>query len=530
MDEYCLYLRKSRLDMEAEARGEGDTLARHRAALVKLAHAKGLSITGIYQEVKSGETIAARPEMQRLLNDVEDGRWAGVLVMEVERLARGNTTDQGIVADTFKYTNTKIITPAKVYDPSNEFDEEYFEFGLFMSRREYKTINRRLQRGRQASLNEGKFIAGKAVYGYERYKLPKEKGYSLRVIPEQAEIVRMIFDWYVNGETGPDGLPRQLGAMTIAKRLDAMGVPSPTGGKWPPCTITGIIKNPTYIGMIRWSHRPTVKRMVDGAMVITRPVHDDVPLSPGIHEPILDKTIWERAQWILRSRSHAPVPKSSQIKNPLAGIIHCSKCGHSMERRVFQHGRDMLLCPNKDCDCMSSVLEDVESAVLSSLRVWLAAYKVKIASEHNSATDFSLQRSDRSVKQLQLSMNTLKKQMNSLYDLLEQGIYTTETFLARSQVITEKLSELDRELSDAKARGEQQERLRRSRFEIIPRIEHVLNTYPTLSDPKEKNDMLKEVLDKAVYSKTQGGRWTPSDMELLVFPKLTENENTHQSL
>lgn len=227
MDEYCLYLRKSRIDLEAEANGQGDTLARHRAALLKLAQKRGFNITGCYEEVRSGESIAARPEMQRLLNDVEDGRWAGVLVMEVERLARGNTTDQGIVADTFKYSDTKIVTPNKIYDPGDEFDEEYFEFGLFMSRREYKTINRRLQRGRRASLSEGKYIAGKATYGYERYKLSGEKGYSLRIIPEQAEIVRQIYNWYVNGELLPDGTLRPLGSYTIAKRLDARGIPSP---------------------------------------------------------------------------------------------------------------------------------------------------------------------------------------------------------------------------------------------------------------------------------------------------------------
>lgn len=523
MDEYCLYLRKSRLDLEAEARGEGDTLARHRAALMKLAKAKGLNITGIYQEVRSGETIAARPEMQRLLNDVEDGRWAGVLVMEVERLARGNTTDQGIVADTFKYTNTKIITPAKVYDPSNEFDEEYFEFGLFMSRREYKTINRRLQRGRQASLNEGKFIAGKAVYGYERYKLPKEKGYSLRIIPEQAETVRLIFDWYVNGEIGPDGVYRQLGAFTIAKRLDALGIPSPTGGKWPACTITGIIKNPTYIGMIRWSHRPTVKKMVDGVMVMSRPVHDDVPLSPGIHEAIIEKDLWDQAQRILRSRSHAPVPKSIQIKNPLAGLIFCSKCGYSMERRVFQHGRDMLKCPNKDCDCMSSVLEDVEAALLDTLRLWLAEYKIKVASEQSSVKLSGGSSSEKAIKQLQQSMSTLKKQMDNLYDLLEQGVYTPDTFVTRSQVLTEKMAAVNHELAEVEARCDRQARLHRSRFEIIPRIEHVLEAYPTLEDPREKNKMMKEVLEKAIYKKTQGGRWIPSDMELLIFPRLNDD-------
>ena len=63
-----------------------------------------------------------------------------------------------MVSNAFQYSGAKIITPQKIYDPNNEFDEEYFEFGLFMSRREYKTINRRLQRGREISTQEGKNI------------------------------------------------------------------------------------------------------------------------------------------------------------------------------------------------------------------------------------------------------------------------------------------------------------------------------------------------------------------------------------
>ena len=158
-NEYCIYLRKSRADFEAESHGEGETLSRHRTALIALANKQNLSVTKIYEEVVSGDTIAARPVMQQLLEDVSAGLWKGVLVMEVERLARGDTMDQGLVAQTFKYSNTLIVTPLKTYNPNDEFDEEYFEFGLFMSRREYKTINRRLQRGREASAREGKFIA-----------------------------------------------------------------------------------------------------------------------------------------------------------------------------------------------------------------------------------------------------------------------------------------------------------------------------------------------------------------------------------
>ena len=127
---YCMYLRKSRAD------NPGDSLevvlSRHEQELLRVGQKLGLSVTQIYREVVSGETIAARPEMQKLLSAVESGAWEGVLVMEVERLARGDTIDQGIVAQAFQFSNTKIITPIKIYDPQNEYDEEYFEFALFM--------------------------------------------------------------------------------------------------------------------------------------------------------------------------------------------------------------------------------------------------------------------------------------------------------------------------------------------------------------------------------------------------------------
>ena len=171
MESYVIYLRKSRADLEAEAHGEGETLSRHKTALLALAKRLNLTVSEIYQEVVSGETIAARPMMQQLLQEVSEGKWTGVIVMEVERLARGDTMDQGLVSQTFKYSGTKIITPLKIYDPANEFDEEYFEFGLFMSRREYVTTNRRLQRGRQASAREGKFVGSVAPFGYKLIKI-----------------------------------------------------------------------------------------------------------------------------------------------------------------------------------------------------------------------------------------------------------------------------------------------------------------------------------------------------------------------
>ncbi len=114
----------------------------------------GLPVSRLYREIVSGETIAARPVMRRLLSEVEGGLWDGVLVMEIERL-RAATRSTRASSRARSPSHTKIVTPAKTYDPDDEFDEEYFEFGLFMSRREYRAINRRLQRGRRASALEG---------------------------------------------------------------------------------------------------------------------------------------------------------------------------------------------------------------------------------------------------------------------------------------------------------------------------------------------------------------------------------------
>lgn len=520
MEQYLIYLRKSRADRDAEAQGQEDTLARHRAALLELARARGLTISKIYEEVVSGETITARPEMQKLLHDVEAGFFAGVLVMEVERLARGNTRDQGIVSETFQYSGTKIVTPLKTYDPNDESDQEYFEFGLFMSRREYKTINRRLQRGRTASLQEGKYIAGTAPYGYRKVKLPHQKGYTLELIPDEAEVVRRIFDLYVTGEPQPGGGLRQCGIFTIAKRMDAEGHLSPSGAKWPPCTVKDILINPTYAGMIRWSYRPTVKRMESGQVVETRPVNHNIPHTPGLHPATIELSTWETAQQIMKSRSHAPMPGNRTTQNPLVGLLFCSICGRSMERRKFTHGRDMLMCPTKDCPTKGSVLEEVECSLLDAIRLWLAQYKVSAESEPASDHGRSVQNAIRAVTRFSGNLSTLQKQRDSLYDLLEQGVYTTALFLERSNAISAKIADAKQVLAEAQACLDSEQSLAENQLTIIPQIENILDQYTTLDTPQEKNELLKRALFKVIYTKTQGGRYAHSDMSLTVEPKI----------
>lgn len=192
--------------------------------------------------------------MLDLLTDVEDEKWTGIFVVEVERLARGDTMDRGIVAQTFQYSNTLIVTPMLMYDPSNSDDEEYFEFGLFMSRREFKTINRRLQSGRLGSVKDGKYAANRPPYGYTRVKLPG-KGWTLEPHPEQAPVVQLIFDMYTNADP-----KKRKGTGLIARYLNDKKVPTARNREWTVATINGMLRNPVYIGNIRWNSRPVIKK------------------------------------------------------------------------------------------------------------------------------------------------------------------------------------------------------------------------------------------------------------------------------
>ena len=524
---YCIYLRKSRADVEAEARGEGETLKRHEQALLELAKRLKINVTKIYREIVSGETIAARPVMQQLLSDVEQGMWEGVLVMEVERLARGDTIDQGIVAQTFKYTGTKIITPMKIYDPNNEFDEEYFEFGLFMSRREYKVINRRLQRGRVASVQEGKWVGNKPPYGYIRKKLEGQKGYTLVPHPEQADIVRMIFELYTKGERQADGSFERLGVSLIVRKLNELHIPPAKGDVWVPSTIQTILRNPVYIGKIRWNFRPQIKKMVDGKMQKTRPraKPEDWILVDGLHEPIIDIGTWNLAQEYLAENPPKPCPKDTGIKNPLAGIVVCGVCGRRMVRRPYSNGQpDTLMCPSTACSNVSSQLSYVEEHLLSALEEWLRNYKLDwgLMDEQKPGEDIQIEVMKKNIKKIDEELTTLEKQMNNIYDLLEQGIYSTETFLERSKIINERIKEARQAKEKLIQELHREEMREESKKNIIPKIENVLELYKTTEDPAIKNKLLKEVLDKAVYTKTVNGRWhnRPDEFELVLYPKL----------
>lgn len=506
---YCIYLRKSRADMEAETRGEGETLARHRQTLLTLAQNMGLVVGCIHQEIVSGDSIANRPVMQQLLHEVEDGKWQGVLVMEVERLARGDTIDQGMVARAFEYSHTRIITPTKMYDPADEFDSEYFEFGLFMSRREYKTIKRRLARGKQAAVAEGQYIGTVPPYGYTKTVANGKR--TLIPHPQQAGIVQLIFSSYTRGDA--------MSAPQISTLLNQMGVPAAKGGPWTAGAVRNILCNPVYTGTVTQDKTHTVRTVKDGQVVLSHPRNPVPHLYPALHPPLVELAVFALAQDKRTRKTPGTPPTPQMLANPLAGLVVCGCCGRTMVRRPYPHKPDMLMCPLPGCQTASCRLQLAEEKILQVMGrllqgIAIAAPLPDVSAQSRAALQAVISAGEKALAEKQ-------KQAANLCDLLETGIYTPSLYQERQHTLQAAIAETQAGIQTAQQTLQQ---LQESAA-LTSRADSCTfaDAYAAAATPVQKNTLLKTVLQKVVYHKSKQERWKTNGagaFSLTLYPLL----------
>lgn len=485
MSRYVIYLRKSRKDLELEAMGEGETLARHRAALLAYAKKHGLKIVKIYEEMVSGESIADRPEMQKLLQEVEAGEYDGVLVMEVERLARGKTKDQGEVAEAFFNSETLIVTPTKTYDPTNEFDEEYFEFSLFMSRREYKTILRRMKRGIEDAIQEGNYLGSIAPYGYDINRINKKER-TLK-FNHETENVRKIFDWFTE---------ERLTAGEIARRLTLMGVPTRKGKtEWNKQTVSDILKNPIHTGKITWKRRACKKETVEGKRKNTRRRSKNFVLVDGKHPAIISEEQFAFAQTLFSGQ--VPVKANTTLVNPFAHLIVCKHCGKTIQYQAFDPRKNVQPRihhkPSAKCKVKSALFEQVQEAVILNLKEYIQDFEFSTSNEG----ELEEQKNREAVlESMKTELEKLKKKKAELYDLLEDETYTKEEYKERKQIYIERIEKLTSSIEAEEAKTFDKIEFR----ERIIKFSEVIDSLQNPDIPaRRKNDLMKEIVSKIEY-------------------------------
>lgn len=458
MNNVAIYLRKSREDEELKE----ETLTRHETMLMEYCNRNRLAVSKIYKEIVSGENIKNRPEMQKLLDDVSDGLYDGVVCVELERLSRGNPVDQCEILEVFKESNTKIYTLNKVYDlSSEEIDEEYFEFALFMSRREYKTIVRRMQRGRLQATKDGYFTGAILPYGYRKERV--DGGNVLVQDETEAPIVRMIFSLFLSG----------IGTWKIAKQLNADGIKTRHGKIWNDWTVLNVITNKNHIGMVRSSKLNE--------------------WMPGKHKGIIDVDTFKRAQ-AMTEITATRCKKSQAVKNPLATFTRCGICGYTMHRRQNSGGIEYLTCHR--CKNKSARMVDVERALLNCLKEELNNFNYFLLNyEEKLQDDRTNRENEKNILNKELAKR--RQMLSKACELLEQGIYTVELFQSRTASIKDDIESIKIRITELENITPDEDIHIRT---AIPKIENVLKKYGSLS-PKEKNDLLKTIIKSVEYTR-----------------------------
>lgn len=488
------YLRKSRME---EGMDTEEVLSRHRKALAQYAADHDIHIIATYEEVVSGESLYARPEMLRLLEDVEEGRYDAVLVMDLDRLSRGRMKDQGIILDAFRDSGTLIVTPEKTYNLSDDLDDEMAEFKTFMSRREYKIINKRLRRGLKQSISDGCYVAN-APYGYRKVLVDRRP--TLEIYEPEARFVRMMYQLYAQG----------YGCVSIARHVNALGAKPHRSEEFTRNSVAHILRNPTFAGKVVWNQKSHIRKGAKGNpkhITIYNP-REKWTIVDGLHPAIVSQDLYNTVQDIMAGR-YIPSKNDGTIRSSLAGLVKCANCGQNMQRMVMR-GQPYLLCMKKGC-CSSTKFDLVEQRVLSYLEETLV--KLELEQKHGAARDTSVL--DSSLEAVKKELAAAQRQKSRLYELLEMEEYDLPTFRERMAAVKEKIAGLERRQRETEQSI--QDAQLADPGTLAKKIRAVLDAYDA-ADAAGRNAMLKGVISTITYQKEKKSKQSEFQLRFTLKP------------
>lgn len=386
IDEILEYLRKSQSDDPLLTVDE--VLQKHETILDEwsMKHfGEKVPEKNKFREVVSGETIKERPEFNKLLRLIESPKYKAVKVVEPQRLTRGDLEDIGRLMKLLKHTNTYVITPERMYDLRDEYDWNALESELKRGNDYLRYTKKILERGRLISVSQGNYLGSKAPYGFDKITVldGKKKCPTLKENKEEADIVRLIFDLYVN---------QDMGYKTICNYLDSLKITPPKAQHWSPAALKDKLTNIHYIGKVKWNWRKTIDIVEEGEFIKIRPRAKigEFLIYEGKHEGIVSEEIFNAAQEKL-GKNHRARP-DKKFRNAFAGLLWC-KCGRTLSYRPYtnkdgtQRSAPRLSCEGqKYCNNGSCIYQDIVDRVCKALEQCIDDFEVRIKNnEGNSA-------------------------------------------------------------------------------------------------------------------------------------------------
>lgn len=477
--EYVMYLRKSQQDDPTETVEE--VLAKHEAQLQAYAERElggRIPEENIYREVVSGESIDERVAIKEVLARIESPDTKGILVVDVPRLSRGDLTDCGRLMQSLQYTDTVVVTLDDEYNLNTKRDRKAFQDELLRGRAYLEYTKDVLWRGKLNSVMRGCWISSHRPYGYERVKIGKD--WTLTPVESEAEVVRLIFSLFVNEGLTPPG---------VTRRLNELGIKPMLAEKWDSGSIRQIIDNPVYVGKIRFNKVKDTVKIVNGERVKSKRKQrpEDIIIVEGKHVGIVEPAVFEAAKK-LRALAYSN-PRANGVKNVLAGILRCSKCGRMIDRQIKKTAGDRYYCATNKC-YKSIKANIVIDAVIKALELSeLPALEAKLANGDGDAVNIQKRRLAALVKEIE----GYRAQEEKQFELLETGVYTQAVFDKRNAALRAKIETAEKAIYQTRALMPKNVDYKASIVKLEQAIEALKKEEGTI---EQRNQLLRSIIER----------------------------------
>ena len=464
--------------------GKQDELSPDSQAKLLKDYAKshGYVVSKIFFELGiSGRKADKRPEFQKMIGLAKssDHPADAILVWKFSRFARNQ--EESIVYKSLlkKKHNVDVISISEplVDGPFGSLIERIIEW---MDEYYSVRLSGEVTRGMREKAERGGYQARPPL----GYKIVSHKEPPV-IVPEEAEIVKLIFEKYVH-----DG----MGLFEIARLLNSHNFKTSHGKEFERRSIEYILQNPTYCGMVRWN------RTINESKEI-RPESEWI-IAEGEQPAIISKELFDKAQERYK-REYRPrgARPASTYKHWLSGIVKCPACGRTMTACKIENNKQTYCyfrCygySKGKCAAKNSISSlKLEPAVLESIKSVLDTGKItyrKIEVKTEDTADLKTILKDQ-IKKIDVKLHRIK-------EAYMNGIDTMEEYKENKRIVQGEKDGLEKQLSELK---EEKISTKNEDKDMLMRVKNVYDILSSDSvDATTKNDVLRSVVEKIVYDR-----------------------------
>lgn len=403
---------------------------------------------GIYfDEGVSGTKIKKRLGLQRLIRDCEKRRIDLILTKSISRFSR-NTTDCLSLVRKLIDLGIAVYFEKEHINTLSMGDELMISVLSSLAESESESISDNIKWSIKKRFQTGEYIIGYPPYGYQNVDG------QLTPVPEEAEIVRWIFDSTLNGVSNAE----------IARKLNHKGIRTKRGNQWADTTIREIIKNEKYKGDALFQ-----KTYKDSSYKRHRNNEDEpMYLFEDYHEAIVSKEVFDKANEIIRQRAldkgNVKGKTDYQNRYPFSGKIKCGECGASFKRRKHYLPKGEYIawtCTNhikSKTFCSMKFVKDshIRCTILTMMnKLNFAKHELLIPLIEGLKEVGKLQETDE-LKKIDMDLRNIQEQKSFLLSLITKDLITSAHYNQEVNTLLgkEKGLKFERELILSESYGE----------------------------------------------------------------------------